>query len=902
MKHLMLHRTWALLIALCLLLPTLAACGGKEMETTASGTSGTTEAPITGLPTTEAPTSETPTTEPYDPTEYAIWYDLDGGIDPFNPEYYTAADEVKLAVPLRIGYRFLGWEGTDLDEPTLHVTIPKGSRGEREYTALWEENAASGGADIVLDTVNFGKDDGVAASGHDAVSTSRIVGNRGEGVYLAKTVYTDVTMDGKMDNAYTYGVHWRSDMSDSGRHTTTGTYYDAYIVRSQDGRANVFVKVHDTDIAINDELWKAHYYRCDSIHVYYEMGSAGLGHSMWTFAAEPTKKYTKLHPENWTVVMTEDGYNVEFSFDNAGQPFVEGDELGISIYLNDCYNYENINSYKKDNIKASTRLNPVSAGYKSPDAALADTIRFSFASATGNPNVVLPKEEDNVPTGDFLLDMMSRSIKVGVIMDADASPWTRQMAKAVYLRLLTAHVNAVLLTEGSDKEDELDFKIIFGITGNDASVKLLTDLAYNDYGFGIYGEELAVYGATEENLEYATELLISFLAYAEGGGSAEFISSLYSSSRSIMSGSEAVPKLEGVDLITDAGDNSYHLLKHNVTAEAFSAYCQALEDAGFRLYTTNRIGSLSCVTYYNAKVVVNATLDSANGKDLRVVVDHRNNTALPPLEVEEYTPKFESTVTLLDPNNLTQIIRLDNGEFLVIDSGTNGQHKPLYDELVKQSHDGKPVVAAWIFTHFHQDHNGGFVELVQRQDYMDDITIKAVIYNNPAQQIIDLASPLDQQNMSKWDALVKSTGAKVYQARTGQKYVFANAEIEFLFTYEDLMPFYVTYDRSNPTSMIFSVALEGQRIIFTGDASREGMEVCIARYGDYLKADFVQLSHHGGGDGGSPIEFYRLVGADYVFVPGDGNCATAEKWACDNAKKVYVRAKGTVTLTLPFKG
>ncbi len=39
--------------------------------------------------------------------------------------------------PSRYGYRFTGWIGTDLTEPTMDVIINRGSVGDREYTATW---------------------------------------------------------------------------------------------------------------------------------------------------------------------------------------------------------------------------------------------------------------------------------------------------------------------------------------------------------------------------------------------------------------------------------------------------------------------------------------------------------------------------------------------------------------------------------------------------------------------------------------------------------------------------------------------------------------------------------------------------------------------------------------------
>ncbi len=74
---------------------------------------------------------------------YQITYKLEEGQwkeDESNPSFYTSeSDEIILHNPVRSGYNFVGWIGTDLTEPTLTVKIPKGSVGEREYTAVWEK-------------------------------------------------------------------------------------------------------------------------------------------------------------------------------------------------------------------------------------------------------------------------------------------------------------------------------------------------------------------------------------------------------------------------------------------------------------------------------------------------------------------------------------------------------------------------------------------------------------------------------------------------------------------------------------------------------------------------------------------------------------------------------------------
>ncbi len=73
--------------------------------------------------------------------EYVIQYDLGGG-SATNPTEYGVEDEAfTLNAPERVGYTFLGWTGTELSEPTVSVTVPSGSHGDRSYRANWRGNS-----------------------------------------------------------------------------------------------------------------------------------------------------------------------------------------------------------------------------------------------------------------------------------------------------------------------------------------------------------------------------------------------------------------------------------------------------------------------------------------------------------------------------------------------------------------------------------------------------------------------------------------------------------------------------------------------------------------------------------------------------------------------------------------
>ena len=75
------------------------------------------------------------------PKTYNISYKLDGGTAT-NPATYTVeSEDITLNNPKKTGYTFTGWSGTGLTgENYMTVTIAKGSKGDRTYTAHFSQN------------------------------------------------------------------------------------------------------------------------------------------------------------------------------------------------------------------------------------------------------------------------------------------------------------------------------------------------------------------------------------------------------------------------------------------------------------------------------------------------------------------------------------------------------------------------------------------------------------------------------------------------------------------------------------------------------------------------------------------------------------------------------------------
>ena len=70
--------------------------------------------------------------------EYTITMDLDGGSGQEKVVYTITDEDFELPTPTRNGYEFVGWTGERITTPQTSVRIPKGSTGNKAYTANWK--------------------------------------------------------------------------------------------------------------------------------------------------------------------------------------------------------------------------------------------------------------------------------------------------------------------------------------------------------------------------------------------------------------------------------------------------------------------------------------------------------------------------------------------------------------------------------------------------------------------------------------------------------------------------------------------------------------------------------------------------------------------------------------------
>ena len=71
-------------------------------------------------------------------TGYTITLDLNGGSGKEKVIYTMTDEDFELPTPTRNGYEFVGWTGEGITTPQTSVKIPKGSMGNKAYTANWK--------------------------------------------------------------------------------------------------------------------------------------------------------------------------------------------------------------------------------------------------------------------------------------------------------------------------------------------------------------------------------------------------------------------------------------------------------------------------------------------------------------------------------------------------------------------------------------------------------------------------------------------------------------------------------------------------------------------------------------------------------------------------------------------
>ena len=260
----------------------------------------------------------------------------------------------------------------------------------------------------------------------------------------------------------------------------------------------------------------------------------------------------------------------------------------------------------------------------------------------------------------------------------------------------------------------------------------------------------------------------------------------------------------------------------------------------------------------------------------------------PATEPETYEVRLYSLMP--ENSSLMQsfVIRTKNNKLIVIDGGIDGTgleakaYMPAALRAIAGVGQNDYVeVEAWFLSHAHKDH---FNELRKTLDeYTDDknFVIQNFYFDFPDYETPEYPSAnADSPYLEKLkDALnhyaevrgipvtegstyyedINGTVINAQTIKDGFEMTIDGIRIEFLHTWAKENGAVI-----NDNSLVMRMWVDGQSILFLGDAAVAEGNSLIQRYGDRLKSDIVQMAHHGQG-GVSKLCYDRIDAAVHIW-------------------------------------
>lgn len=422
-------------------------------------------------------------------------------------------------------------------------------------------------------------------------------------------------------------------------------------------------------------------------------------------------------------------------------------------------------------------------------------------------------------------------------------------------------------------------EILIGDTGYAESKAVMNDLSYGDWTVRFSGSKLVVAGFSRDALRTAITRVIQLIkSNADENGTIIVKSDL----RLTGTLDEMAVNFTKYDsaagtypLVADEGQGTSLAVVRNTNAAEFDAYCRKLSENGYALYASNTIGENRFETYRNDRFLVHVGW-YAYENAVRVTIEETR--VVPGLANENvYTPASGVTTSVaqfglateanhFDHSGMAYVYQLADGSFFVIDGGFSPDAERIYNYMKAKAPGGKIVIAGWLITHNDPDHYRGFVSFAYR--YRNDVTFECVIKNMPS--AYTYLESGDQEDSSTHAVAAELPGCKVVKAHTGMKFYLRNAEVEILFSIDGFLP--APLKIFNDSSLVFTVTIEGERMLFTGDMGDDVAKLLVPMYGDLLKADALQLAHHGmmnghGRNMPNLLRFYTKVRPELILWP-----------------------------------
>ncbi|MBE6595127.1 MAG: hypothetical protein E7644_04950 [Ruminococcaceae bacterium] len=488
-------------------------------------------------------------------------------------------------------------------------------------------------------------------------------------------------------------------------------------------------------------------------------------------------------------------------------------------------------------------------------------------------------------------------------------------------------------------DDSLDtnkYEILVGHVNRDASRNFAKTLDADQFGIKLDGTKLVVLGLNDTTLRSAAELfgaVVTASVVTEGNQKIIRIPSNFCWTMTLQNNWVMdFPRPDGVDIAgsVDVGEGSleFYYKGPTATVAAYEQYCEKLKGEGYTVLTENTIEDSIFRTFVNTKkkITLHVTYAAyshafAENIDLfepciRIVSASTKDLGN---EIDESLLKPDYSYTKLTDTTLTgvrfaydtgawgnsYVVQLEDGSFFVQDGGAvvGKDYNRLYNvlrDLFYRSHGINPtvnnpiVVAGWYLSHGHGDHYGNFVKMCENNPSV--LRVEYLFTNMPSDdESYNVGDPNLTVRRNMKTILNTVTGGTTYiKMHSGHVYHLRNMEIQVMYTHEDIYPW--PLEIFNDSSSVLRTVIhntdgkgnvqgEETSILWLGDLNYRGSKCVIAMYGDYLKADIVQLAHHG--YNGCEYALYENAAPSIVLWPNKLSSFQAQTQNPNSSSKNY---------------
>ncbi len=315
------------------------------------------------------------------------------------------------------------------------------------------------------------------------------------------------------------------------------------------------------------------------------------------------------------------------------------------------------------------------------------------------------------------------------------------------------------------------------------------------------------------------------------------------------------------------------------TVEDYEGVCAYYEASGWEIYCENELGGNFFSTYTKGDALAHVYWIESQ-EELNIVTSDTEAAALPPKEISSVGTGVTSVTQLQQSPSQTSgmayIIQLSDGSFIIYDGGYTETVPQLLDELYALNGEGEAHIRAWILTHSHDDHYACFKNLTR---YMNTHLKN---YNMTLALDYLITAPISDKDATAMDAdglffakdmkdhVQVFENAKICYVHTGMTLQFSNMTLQVLHSAEDLFIDGSTgyfNDSTLVTRLYSNQPDKGETLsmIFLGDAGKDVARRMMTYYGDELRSDMCQISHHGVEN--FPLEAYQMIAAPTLFYP-----------------------------------